>query len=49
MFIKIGDAHPITIVNPVDIDDETTKQTLKKTIKSVKNNLVQKDKGPEKK
>jgi hypothetical protein len=37
MFIKVGDPNPITIVDPVDqIDDETTRTSLKKVIKAIK-------------
>lgn len=36
MFIKVGDPNPITIVESVDIDDEITKKSFKKVIKSVK-------------
>ena len=37
MFIKVGDPNPITIVDPVDqIDNETTRMSLKKVIKAVK-------------
>ena len=36
MFIKIGDPNPITIVDPVDVNDESTKKVFKKAIKTVK-------------
>jgi hypothetical protein len=36
MFTKVGDLNPITIVDPVDIDNEITKKSLKKIIKTVK-------------
>lgn len=35
MFKKIGDLQSITVINPVDVDDETTKQALNNTIKSI--------------
>lgn len=36
MFIKCGDPNPITVIDPVDVDSESTKKSLKKTIKAVK-------------
>lgn len=36
MFIKIGDLSPITIVDPVDVSNESTKKALKKAVKTVK-------------
>lgn len=36
MFIKVGDLNPITIVDPVDVDDKSTKKIFKKTIKNIK-------------
>lgn len=39
MFIKIGDANPILSIidSPDQLDDDLTKASLKKVIKSVKN------------
>ena len=36
MFTKRGDSNPITIIDPIDVDNESTKKSLKKTIKAVK-------------
>lgn len=35
MFIKNGDLQPISIVEPSDIDDKTTKQQLKKVLNKI--------------
>lgn len=48
MFIKIGDATPLTIIDPIDIDDKSTKKALDKTVKNLKleeqKNINQEDK-----
>ena len=37
MFVKIGEPSPITIVEQIDqINDETTRTSLKKAIKAIK-------------
>jgi hypothetical protein len=39
MLLKFGDPTPITVIKPTDIDDENTKKSLKKAIKTVKEKL----------
>lgn len=36
MFKKFGDLNPISIIDPIDVDNESTKKSLKKAIKTVK-------------
>ena len=36
MLKKFGDLNPITIIDPVDVSTASTKKSLKKAIKSVK-------------
>jgi hypothetical protein len=35
MFKKIGDLQSIIVINPVDVDDDSTKKLLDNTIKNV--------------
>jgi hypothetical protein len=35
-FLKTGDLHPITVVDPIDMDDNTAKKSLKKAIRKAK-------------
>jgi hypothetical protein len=42
MFKKFGDPNPITIIDPIDVDNESTKKSLKKTIKNVKDSQEKK-------
>lgn len=41
MFKKYGDPNPVVIINP-GLDDEETKKSLKKAIKTVKQNNLPK-------
>lgn len=55
MFKKFGDINPITVIKPIDVDNESTKKSLNKLIKSVKNskmkidNMLEEVKGSESK
>jgi hypothetical protein len=43
MFVKRGDANPITVIDPVDVDHTNTKKALKKAliaVKEIENKIV---------
>jgi len=42
MFKKFGDMNPISIIDPIDVDTESTKKSLKKAIKTVKDSQEKK-------
>jgi hypothetical protein len=51
MFRKNGDLQPITIIDPIDVNSDSTKKSLKKAIKTIKESkeevLVPEDKKSE--